>query len=111
MATLSKDAILAKRDCPVHPVEVPEWDNDVVYVRTLSAAEYLNVSTIDSDDPFRLADYAILFLCDEQGKAIFAAEDREALAAKRGKAIERIVTAGLKFNGLVEDAIEAEGNA
>lgn len=110
MATLTKDAILAMVDLPVRAVEVPEWDNSTVYVRSLPANELLATVKREQAGDVDPVSYALLFLCDEQGHRLFSDDDRDALAGKKFSAISRIADAGLAFNKVDGDAVDEAGN-
>jgi hypothetical protein len=108
MATL-REAILAKDDRPRKPVEVPEWGT-TVYVARLSAGDRVALAKLARDEAIDLADYVLIFACDEHGVKLFSADDREALSSKSYEALERIVSAGMDFNGMGPDAIDEAKN-
>jgi hypothetical protein len=52
------------------------------------------------------AGLAALCAVDQEGKRLFTAKDVENLAGKAGTALERIMSAALRFNRLTADSID-----
>ena len=109
-------------DCPdskVEPVEVPEWANVEVYVRSLTAGErdMFEESFRDEDGKRRdlkdfRAKFAALSLCDKHGARIFTDNDVAALSLKSAAALDRVLDAGRALSGMDDDSItELEKNS
>ena len=110
MATLTLEQIRAANDLQRELVYVPEWGGDV-YVRSLMSWEKdsfekeqlrrrQNGTDLDSIDGQR-ARFAALVITDENGERIFkSAADITMLGRKSGVALDRILTAATKLNGI-----------
>lgn len=120
---LDRKSILDARDAKLEKVEVPEWGGSV-FVRVLSGTERdafeasnVRISGKGKDrriDPV-LGNYrarlAVLAVCDEKGERIFSDEDAGAVGKKNAAALDRIVEAAHRINGMGEDSVEvAEKN-
>ena len=120
--SLTKDEFLAgnlEARWKARKVSTPELgDTGHVFVRALTAGEMgaLNELLIDSDATMgeklaSSADLCAFFACDEDGERLFDASDRErllALTPNEFKAVDRVATAGLDYNGFAGDL---EGNS
>jgi hypothetical protein len=119
---LNRDAILAAVDITVEKVDVPEWGG-VVYVKALSGTDrerYLDSIHVTKGRGKHAtrevvlqqasAKLAVLAICDEQGTRLFTDADVEALGKKSAKALQRVVDAAAKLNGLSDDEEAALGN-
>lgn len=115
---LGRDAILGAKDMPHRDVPVPEWDG-VVRVRSITAAERdaFEQETLDRKlaDPPRAAmpRARLVALCaiDGDGAPLFTLEHIEALAAKSGKAMDRMFAAAQALNFIsARDIEELEKN-
>lgn len=121
---LTREAILGADDVKIVPVDVEEWGGRV-YVRVMDGASLGKWRAENvifkgegksrkgepnvKDAPVRLA---ALTICDGKGVLLFSEEDLIALGKKSGRALERIVEAATKLNGLGEDDVEEEvGNS
>ena len=111
-----RDAILNCEDLPLEAVEVSEW-NTTVYVRNMTGTERDAYETSllakqDMTNEERLKDMraALVVLCtvDEDGVRIFSDNDVEAVGAKSANALDKIVMAIRKHNGLTDGDIEEE---
>jgi hypothetical protein len=124
MSSLNKSQILAIQDVEVEKVDIPEWgEGAYVYVRQMSAGSRDKFETAAlrsrlNDDPSK-ADtkglrslMAMLCMCDEHGVLLFDyRKDAPELEKKNANALDRIVTAAQKFNGMHSDSIkEAQKN-
>jgi predicted DNA binding protein len=104
---------------------IPEWKGRTVWVRTLHASErdaYLaslrdvkrdrrGVTIVDrtANGSARLA---VLCLCDEQGRRLFADDDAAELGLKSSAALDRITDVAARLNRLNTEALEeAEKNS
>jgi len=118
---LTKDQILSSKDLKRETVNIPEWGGDVL-IRELTGrqrdileglfASRVNPKTgaVVSTKDLR-AKMVIMSVIDENGEYLFTDRDTEAVSGKSAKALDRIVEAVQKMNGLAEDSIEeAEGN-
>jgi hypothetical protein len=103
---LTRDQILGLDDLPREEVAVPEWGGSV-YVRALTGGERHELSKLLGQGDVTSAAIVALFAVDAQGSRLFTEADVEALEAKNGAALDRIVAAALRFNTLTEDSVEA----
>lgn len=115
---LTKDEILNSDDRKVEEIAVPEWGGKV-YIRTLKGKERDNYEAslsvvngkVMNAGNFR-ARFAVLVLCDEDGKRLFTDSQAMALGDKSAKPIDRIWDAGRKFNSMDDEDIGVlEGNS
>ena len=104
---LTRDMILAADDLPREEVEIPEWGGSV-YVRVLTGGERDQLERMIAKDSVSRAAIAALCLVDATGARLFTDADVEKLAQKNGGALEKIVTAALRFNAISDVGI-AEG--
>ncbi len=108
MALLSRDSILAAPDRRFTEVHVPEW-NGTVRLASLTAAQLLQyheeMGKPSSDHVGWLLSASIV---DEDGKAVFTAEDIPALQAKAPAAVLRVFNEASKLNAM--DAESVRGN-
>lgn len=109
---LSKDEILRASDSKTRTVAVPEWGGDVC-VRVLTGAERDRFEAAIQPDKngkrtiqnFR-AHFAALVLCDDAGKRLFNDGDVVKLAEKSAAALDRVIAAGFKLNGLSQAEVD-----
>lgn len=119
---LSADQILDAEDISIEAVEVPEWGG-TVYVRAMTAVQrerYLDSmrkvigegakATVQTVFAFGSAKLAVLTLCDQNGNLLFdrSPETVEKLGRKSAKAMERVVAASAKLNGLDDEEDKAK---
>ncbi|WLD92642.1 hypothetical protein [Alkalihalobacillus sp. AL-G] len=111
MANL-RDQILNKKDIDSELVTIPEWDAEVD-VRGLSGSARNRIlskaidkkGNVDLDSIY--PDLIIASTYDRNtGERIFGREDRDAINAKSGKALERITRVAMRLSGLDDGAIE-----
>ena len=121
MTSLNKSQIYAIKDVDVEKVDVPEWgEGAFIYIRQMSAGSRDKFETAAlrsrlNDDPAK-ADIkglrslmVMLTVCDEHGVLLFDdRKDASELEKKNAKALDRIVQAAQKFNGMSEDSVEQE---
>ncbi|HEX6880944.1 MAG TPA: phage tail assembly chaperone [Terriglobales bacterium] len=119
---LGREEILAADDIRIELVQVPEWGG-VVYIRTLSGTQrerYVesirkvtghgkkqSVEIVLAESGAKLAAQTI---CDEKGTLLFSEMDVKALGKKSSKALQRIIDAAAKLNGLDDEAEEEAKN-
>jgi hypothetical protein len=114
---LNAEDILQVSDIKVVPVDVPEWGG-MVYVRAMTAIDrekYIESmrqtigvgkdASVQVILRFGSAKLAALTLCNSEGVLLFdkKPETIQALAQKSAKAMERVVDAAAKLNGLDDD--------
>lgn len=116
MAFLSFDEIIAKDDLKTEVVPVPEWGGEVM-IRTLSAAERDDFEKTLSKtrngkvernlENFR-ARLAALVMIDPDTGVLLVKNEKQArmLGQKSVAALERIVNAATRLNGMSEDDVE-----
>ena len=114
METLTKAAILAFDDLKKELLTIPEWGGDV-YIRVMTGIERDKYEewAINSGKSLQGIRGRIASLClvDENGVRLFTDEDVDALGQKSAAALERIVTAVMKLNGVTTaDIKEIAGN-
>jgi len=115
---LTKEQILTASDTHVETIHIPEWNGDVC-IRVVSGAERDKFES-GCLDPLTgkmtrmsntRARFAAMVLCNEAGASIFSAADIDALSGKSALALDRILDAGLRLNGMDKTSVEsAEGN-
>lgn len=101
---LSRDEILAKSDFVVKELEVPEWGG-MVFIRSFSGKIRDGFeSSLSQNEKTRFvnfrARFAVNVLCDKDGKLLFSESDINLLSEKSGKALDRILDAGMELNGM-----------
>jgi hypothetical protein len=109
MPLLTKEQILNATDLPVEDVPVPEWGG-AVRARTLTGAERdaFEVASSQAREKFGFeaaarnyrARWAAACLVGEDGRPLFAAADVEALGGKSSAALDRVLRAANRLNGL-----------
>jgi hypothetical protein len=121
---LTREEILNADDIVIEKVPVPEWGKGrFVHITTLTALErekYVesiqkitghgrkqSVSIVLQQSSAKLASQTI---CDEKGIRLFGVADIPALAKKSSKALQRIVDAAAKLNGIDDEAFEDAKN-
>jgi hypothetical protein len=114
--TLGRDDILSADDIRIEQVDVPEWGG-TVYIRTLTGLQrerYVesirrtvghgkkqSVEIVLQQSGAKLAAQT---LCDESGKLLFTEADIPALARKSARALQRVIDASARLNGLDDEA-------
>ena len=108
---LNREAILQTDDLPRELVQVPEWGGDV-YVRTLTGTERdaFEQSMVGKKSKMNLdnvrARFAVLTICDEAGKRLFADEDAKVLGDKSAAALDRVFAVAQRLNGFSSEDAE-----
>jgi len=112
--SLTRDQILGSEDRKTVEVKTPEWgDGASVFVRTLTGSqrEELEAAIADQKTDMR-ARFVAAFASDSDGAPLFTMADVQAISAKSGVVLTRIVSAGLKLNSMREkDVQEFEKNS
>lgn len=116
MGFLTREMILAVDDRKPVPVDCPEWGG-TVFVRSMSGREKdaLETSWRDDKGKFQQRDFRAKFVamiaCDEKGNRLFSEMDVELLTQKSTIALDRLIDAANKLNGMGVAAVEdAEKN-
>lgn len=120
---LNKTEILAQDDLKTEDIQIPEWGDAWVRVRTLNASErdHFEASTVQRKgknvttnlENIR-ARLCLLCLVDENGNRLFEEEDTFPLGGKSAAALDRIFTVAQRLNGLRDedvDELAGESNA
>jgi hypothetical protein len=103
----TREQILAAAEAPtLEAFEVPEWGDDPVYIRALSAKDALTLTdgVPEIEVPFRLL---VGCICDAEGSPIFEPGDEETLKLFPLGVIMRVFERAAAVNGL--SASELEG--
>ena len=109
-----REKILKSQDLPRELVVVPEWNGEVLYVRTLTAAEKdaFEASVLPKKEggAKNLANIrarlAVLCTTDEGGTRVFNDDDAELLGAKSAAAVSRLSDVAQRLNGMTKEAVE-----
>jgi len=110
MMALSKHDILASKDFNVELLNVPEWGGNV-HVRTMTGKErndlvdWRNKQGDDCTSEFQRR-FCALVLCDEKGQRLFTDDEAGELGEKSAKALDRVMAAAMRLNGMSDDAMQ-----
>lgn len=113
---LSKDAILNADDRSTVDIDVPEWGGSVrLQVMSAQQRDDYEQALFHSKKGERLrnvrASLVAFCVVDDDGNAMFAAEDVEALGRKSAAAVNRLFEAAQKLNKMTDDDLEeSKGN-
>jgi len=104
---LGRDDIIRASDTDMVTVDVPEWGGRV-RVRTLSGKDrdQLMADTQAGRLTNWHARFAGLVMANADGTRMFDDKDVDVLGLKSAAALERVVQAGLKLNGMDPDAVD-----
>ena len=111
---LSKAEILGQNDLKYEDVQVPEWGDAWVRVRSMSASErdHFEAGTVRGNGRSATtnlehirARLCIACVVDETGERVFAEEDTFPLGAKSAAALDRIFTVARRLNKMTEEDI------
>lgn len=114
MTVLTRDAILSADDLPSEIVSVPEWGGNV-RIRTMTGSERdtFEASLIGSggkDTSKNLRDlrarFASLVIIGDDKERLFNEKDIKALGRKSASALDRVLSAGQRLNGLSNNDVE-----
>lgn len=124
MAGLTKEQIAAARDGMIEPVPVPEWGDEPVYLRVMSAcerdhfeADILRRREVGKEDVGAMIDGVRTMLlarclCDSDGVLLFDDESLSILAGKSSDVIDRLNEIAKRMNKFDEkDVEELVGNS
>lgn len=104
-----RQKILQAQDKPTFAVAVPEWCEDTLYIRTLSAAErddYEMWTFVASDRSNYRAKLVCRALIDADGNRVFEDDDAPALGTKSSQVVSRLFDIATKVNGLLQADVE-----
>lgn len=107
---LTRDEILAARDLATISVDVPEWGG-VVHLRPLTGRERdkFETETLAKGEGNETVDVrarlVVAMACDEDGVLLFSPEDVDAVAAKSGRALDRLFPRAAKLSGMSKSDI------
>ncbi|WP_202078276.1 hypothetical protein [Caldalkalibacillus salinus] len=107
-----REQILATQDIKEEVVDIPEWETKVL-VKGLNGAKRARLlqNNIDKQGNINFErmypELLILTVHDPQSKEpVFQPEDRDALNAKNGGIIEKLVQTAMRLSGLESQAVE-----
>ena len=110
---LNRESILSIKDYKVKPLTVPEWNNETIYVRTMTGQdrdrfEYLAMQMADDKEQMIgvRAKLAVMTICDENGELLFTDADLKALGDKSGVALDRVFEAAQEINRITDEEVE-----
>jgi len=109
-----RETILEAQDIVETTVEVPEWGDVKITLRSLNGKERVKLyeGVTGKMKVFMYADILIVTAYDpENGEPVFDPADREALAEKSGNVLDRLASVVLGISGLDTDEAEAEVEA
>ncbi len=110
-----QEIIFATDDLPRERVEVPEWPDVELYVRTMTALERdkfeaEQISTRGDEPVVNLknlrARLCVVTVVDADGVRVFADDAAEALGEKSSRAVDRLFSVAQRLNGLGPDDVE-----
>ena len=106
-----RETILQADDIEEAVIEVPEWDDVKITLRSLTGKERVQLyeGVTGKQKVFMYADILIATARDpETTDPVFDPADREALAEKSGIVLDRLAAEVLGLSGLDSDEAEAE---
>ena len=101
-----RDRILAMDDLGREDVEIPEWENEIMTVRGLTAGEVEEFGRQSADGQLPadlMASIVSKVVINGDGGRVFTDEDVAALAAKNPTAIKRLFDAASRVSKLEEE--------
>lgn len=110
-----RDSILAADDLKRVQVPAPEWGQEKLYVRTMTASERdafeaASVANKSDDQAANLRNFrarlAVVCLVNEAGERIFSDSDAEALGGKSAAVLGRIFDAAASLNGFGKSDVD-----
>ncbi len=108
-----RDTILGSDDIEAETLEIPEWGNVKIELRSPSLRDRLAMfDQATNDDGLVNRDLMFPLLVvsaahdPETGEAIFTAADVEALTEKSAPVIERVATVAMRLAGMLPDAVD-----
>lgn len=112
---LTREQILEADDLPTEVLDVPEWGGSIM-IRTMSGSERdaFEASLLGEGGKKEKqammrdirARFASLVITDAKGTRLFSAKDIKELGKKSASALDRVLTAGQKLNGLTSEDVE-----
>jgi hypothetical protein len=101
---MSKEDILAVKDLRMESVDVPEW-GAAVFVRAMSGTERDRFEEVWRNGGLSFRSAVVCFtVCDQYSKRLFAESDMAAIGEKSSVAMDRILAAAVRMNGIGEEA-------
>lgn len=106
---LTKDEILAASDRPYEDVEVPEWGG-TVRVRVWGGWErdrwdaLKNGGSMPDDARAAIAAFSLV---DDSGNRVFSDSDVKRLSEKSGAALDKVLAAVFRLNGIGQEELDA----
>lgn len=109
-----RESILNAKVKKLHEVSItdPSWGVDALYIKLMNGRERLAfqkaAQSMKGDDESKVIPFVIIHtVCDVDGNPVFTVEDTEAILNLNGSEVDKLFTASLKINGLMESAVEA----
>ncbi|WP_176307906.1 hypothetical protein [Burkholderia ambifaria] len=105
---LNRDQILGALDLKTESVDVPEWGGMVlVSVMSGAARDALMEEVANPQKASRFqAVMVAATVVGENGKALFTADDVDALTGKNPEVMARVVSVAMRINGIGQKAVE-----
>lgn len=108
-----RDNILNAKVKKLHEVSItdPEWGVDTLYIKLMNGRERLafqkEAQKMKGNDESLVIPFVLIHtVCDEEGKPIFSSDDSEAILNLNGTEVDKLFTASLKVNGLMDNSLE-----
>lgn len=102
--SMTKDDFLALAP-RVAPVELPELGK-TAHVRRMGNEDRIRwIVSVGDDNAANMTELLVRCLCDEQGKRLFADDERDVVAQFDGAAGELLTHAALRVNGLASESV------
>ena len=108
-----RESILNAKVKKLHEVSIndPSWGVDTLYIKLMNGRERLAfqkaAQQMKGDDESKIIPFVIIHtVCDADGNAVFSIDDAEAILNLNGKEIDKLFTASLKVNGLMDSSVD-----
>jgi hypothetical protein len=106
---LTRLQMLSANDTVIHlkSIDIPEWGGSV-FLRVLSGRqrERFEASVGKGNETNLRGLFAMLCVCEEDGKPVFGEQDIAALGEKSSMALDRIYKAGIRLNAIGKEGID-----
>lgn len=105
---LTRDSIKNIDDTKYQVIRVKAWNNEEVKIKTLTAAEQLEMAKTVEDDPGlgAIVKIVMLSVVDDNNNKVFLAGDEEFLREKNFNALLEISDAATKLGDISVEAVE-----